>query len=54
MIAYIDEHGKLQLVANAGEESDELVEWWGRIFTQQNKLRKNPNVRVRITYYEDP
>lgn len=56
MIAYIDEHGNLQLIAERGDESDELNEWFHKICTKRQpyKFRKKiPAESIKITYYDD-
>lgn len=56
MIAYIDEHGNLQLIAKRGDESDELTEWFHKIHTKRQPytLRKEvPPEVIKITYYDD-
>ena len=54
MIAYIDEHENLQLIAERGDESEELEKWFHRIFLKSKPHRprkKIPDNIINITYY---
>ncbi len=56
MIAYIDEHDNLQLIADTDQESLEIQDWFHKIYTKRQpyKLRKEvPPGVIKITYYEE-